>query len=678
MATPDTTPESAGAVGWLVKNRVLSAAVLLVVAAILAALDGWLFYKYRTEYLIEGVLIGTLAVAFGLIGLFQRMATPDSANEVERARGLLLSLGLAAGLAITLIGLTLEIRWYDYLQDWLKFGKREHAGQVLFAFVAMVAGLGVMFASLQVARSEERKSLFLRRLVYGYNAVLTGILVLLILVVVNVLVYLKLPGVIDCTQSNIFSLSDRSARILEGLNKPAKVYLLMSTDDRIYDEMRTLLSNAQDHDPKLQVEQLSPTLSTPAIKELVKKYPQIDSEGVLIVYGEGKDENASFIRRDDLVSRDFNPMTRSSGEMKFQGEAKLMTELSFLSESKQRPVVYFTQSAGELDLNDRQRGSENGLGTLQDRLGKRNFDARALKFDPSDPKVPDDATIVVVPGPRQPWSQPNAAALKNFVEQRGGKLVALIDVPTDRRATAMPDTGLEGVLGDLGVEVTKERLLSVPVQLGGGTINNPEIALLSVNRALASQNAVAKAFEDAVFGFNACRVVRPSPNPPRNPMLRAEPFLTTLEGLPVWTEKDLQASPSQMLSAMRSDPKLRREKLDHEPLPVAVVVTEQAMPTGMGHPPTAGKPKAVAVGDASFVSNKYVDEQSSDPSFDLFVGLLDWLRERPTNIGIEPRTYQMYTLDRGTDQARLLLLDPALIVLGIVGLGTGVWVVRRR
>ena len=107
------------------------------------------------------------------------------------------------------------------------------------------------------------------------------------------------------------------------------------------------------HAVDVDVEQLSPTLSTPAIKDLVKKYPQIDSEGVLIVYGEGKDENASFIRRDDLVSRDTNPMMRTPGDLKFQGETKLMTELSFLSENKQRPVVYFTQSAEELDLNDR-------------------------------------------------------------------------------------------------------------------------------------------------------------------------------------------------------------------------------------------------------------------------------------------------------------------------------------
>src|SRR5947209_6093374 len=145
------------------------------------------------------------------------MATPETTTP-EPA-------GLAVGLAVTFIGLTLGIRWYDYLQDWLKFGKREHAGQVLFALVAMVAGLGVMFASLQVARTEERKSLFLRRLVYGYNAALTGILLLLILVVVNVLVYLQLPGVIDCTQSNLFSLDDKSVRILEALNKPVKIYL---------------------------------------------------------------------------------------------------------------------------------------------------------------------------------------------------------------------------------------------------------------------------------------------------------------------------------------------------------------------------------------------------------------------------------------------------------------------
>jgi len=70
-------------------------------------------------------------------------------------------------------------------------------------------------------------------------------------VVVNVLVYLKLPGVIDCTQSNLFRSTTRSVRSSKGLNKPVKIYL-RCRPRRLYDQMRTLLNNAQDHDPKLQ------------------------------------------------------------------------------------------------------------------------------------------------------------------------------------------------------------------------------------------------------------------------------------------------------------------------------------------------------------------------------------------------------------------------------------------
>jgi len=70
---------------------------------------------------------------------------------------------------------------------------------------------------------------------------------------------------------------------------------------------------------------------------------------VLIAYGDGKDENASFIRRDDLVSRDVNPMMRTSGDLEVPRRDEAHDRAELPVENKQRPVVYFTQSADELD-----------------------------------------------------------------------------------------------------------------------------------------------------------------------------------------------------------------------------------------------------------------------------------------------------------------------------------------
>ena len=46
-----------------------------------------------------------------------------------------------------------------------------------------------MFASLQLGKGLERQNQNIRRLIYGYNAVMTGLLLLAVLTLVNVLAY---------------------------------------------------------------------------------------------------------------------------------------------------------------------------------------------------------------------------------------------------------------------------------------------------------------------------------------------------------------------------------------------------------------------------------------------------------------------------------------------------------
>ncbi len=675
----DQVPQAPGLIAWVAGHRRQTGTILLTLGIILIALDVVLGARTGTEYLMILVLGGLLAALTLVAGVAARFRPEGAGSPIDEARFLVLTLGGLAGLIVALIGLTLTYRWWESLTNWLRLGEREGAWQVLVAFIVLIAGLALMFAALQSARSEERQSAVIRRLIYGYNTVLTGILVFLILVVVNVLAYAKLPSVLDSTESGAATLGDRSVQILKALDKPTTVYLLMPTDDRIYEDLRTLLSRAQDYAPRLKVETLSTGLNAARIRELVKQFPQvgsISSEGVLIVYGEDKPE-ASFIKADDLIKSDFSP--EGGRSIAFQGESRVMTELSFLAENKQKPVVYFTTgNAGEMDFNNSDMNRDDALGVLQRRLIQRNFDARPLKFDPADPKVPDDATVVVIPGPRSGFSDRVVDALRKYLDERKGKLIALVGVPpVGRNVDTMPATGLEALLAAYKVELTKERVLSVPSLLGQYIIQDPEITLVEVaDEVLRAQNPIAAAFRNTRLGFVQSRVVRAAPS--GSPAIRSETLLQTAEGLPVWAESSLQASGRQVAQLMRRDPKEAAARI-HGSLPLAVAVSESSSPAMPGAPPSPAKPRMVVVGDSVWVSNPYVDEaRATEPNFDLFVSLLDWLRERPSNIGIEPRPYKNYLLDRSASFVRLALLPALVALVGIIGLGAGVWVVRRR
>jgi hypothetical protein len=105
--------------------------------------------------------------------------------------------------------------------------------------------------------------------------------------------------------------------------------------------------------------------------------------------------------------------------------------------------------------------------------------------------------------------------------------------------------------------------------------------------------------------------------------------------------------------------------------------------------------RAVVIGSSAFVSDEAAGgSRSATPrSFDLIGMSIDWLRDKPSlaSVGIESKTYKEYTFPRlstegakdkerksDVDETRLKYLPLALAFFGVLGLGAGVWVVRRR
>jgi hypothetical protein len=149
-----------------------------------------------------------------------------------------------------------------------------------------------------------------------------------------------------------------------------------------------------------------------------------------------------------------------------------------------------------------------------------------------------------------------------------------------------------------------------------------------------------------------------------------------------WAETNLSTDPITLIKEYDRKGELEK-KLANDHLPVAVAVTEN-MPGASGGPHAAmqgeEKPRLIVFGNGALVSNILVDKNvpAPFPYYDLFASCVAWLRERPTNIGIEPKKRDYYTFPADANVGRMVGLPAMLMIVGVIGLGTGVWVVRRR
>jgi hypothetical protein len=689
----------------LSRHQQQTANVLLVGAGLFAAAAVFLGVQYRWEGWIEAAACGLFAVVLATGGFWSKSREPGAMSDLDATRMLVLSVGGLLGFFIALLAFGRAIRWINYFTGGLETWQGEGAWRIWVCIVAELVGLAIMFLSLQLARTEERSNVVLRRVLYGYNAVLSGLLVLALLVVLNIMAYVYLPAVSDWTASGMYSLSSQSKNFLENLKQPVRIYVFSTRG--IPDDVRNFMDNCQAATKNLTVEYLSLTRDPERIRELIQRYQILGEEGMLVVYGNPPDESQQFIKFEgELFDRDQSDPR--AARYVFKGEDAVITAIDYLMSGKSRAVVYFTQGNGELDIDDFSATKQDkGAGLLVERLQKSNYEVKGIKFSPVAakgekgktivvPRVPDDASAVIIAGPRSPFPPDALDALRDYMDpkdakKKKGKLVVLLDVV--EQGGKMVQTGLEKLLLDYGVEVGNNRIMTIArrkiLQSSGGvlkmTAEAPTFIRASPNPALVDRNPIAKAFEDLALPMLDARTVRPQTgaNPARS-SYQAEVLLQTTDS-GIWAEDNLSSEPTQLVSDyLNNRPRDLDEKLSREPLPVAVVVTESGPPDPSdphagfrGRPMGPQKPRLVVFGDATMASN-VVMQSGRTEIYSLFSSSLAWLRERPGNIGIEAKKRNIFVLDAKTNVSRMIWLPAALMAFGIIQLGLGVWVVRRR
>ena len=676
-------------------------AVLAVVAVVLVVRSGWA-KAFDVDLMVDLMLA---AAALIVAGFAVYQAGNPQWTEVQKTRLLLLLLGATFGLAVALIGLALPF-FHRFGAVFAGGGEawRKDPLKILIPMAAFVAGLALAFFSLQLGRGQERESAGMRRLLYGFNAVFSTLLLAAILLLVNVLPYLPQLGAhdfihsflganFDWTQSRIYSLSDRTKNTLSSLKQPVKVYVLLDNNDPLTEQVLTLLQNCQALDPTLTWEQIS-SLSA-RIQELPQKLREkiTDSHGLLVVYGDEAQAQAQFIRRDKLFTTQPDETGAGLGKVLFQGEGALLQTIRSLTENaEKKPVVYFTQGDGELDFNNAQEDSTDGVGFAVKLMRRTEvYDLKDLTFGGDSAAVPADADAVVVarPGKMKPAA---LKALCNYMgydydeaakavrdlpagqTRKAGKLFVLLDVQVQDKQ--MLQTGLEPLLQKFGAQPGQGRILSLQDP------THPTDIDAAMNRS--SRNPVAKAFaapNRVIFHFTDARSMKRSPAPPGGPFAADELLVTESDA--VWEEADLVAPPTTLAAAHFKGP------FSDEPISLAVAVSESKgdMPNDAAHAGLAseGRPRLVAFGNAAWIANGgLLNAQDAEAKYHLFTSCLSWLREK-SDVGAGPveadetKARIPFHPTISDDTALTMQFLPlAQMTLAVIAGGIGVWLVRRR
>ena len=384
----------------------------------IAAMVGWCFivYKFRQDnkYVDWFPELGSLLL-FSILAIATFLWLNVAKATDFDLRLVVLIFGGGLGLIVFIHSLSLLYFWRnDTIFGGLSAWQGENAWHLWTCVYLQFTALILMFGSFNLARADIRTNAVLRRIMYGYDALVQALLVLEILLVANLLFYWLVPFTFNWTKSRgAYALSDASKNLISNLKKDVNVVVLMSPNDPVYRDLHTTLDNCQAISSKFKVEYISPDADQVKYSRLEKQFPPLRSDnpmtpagrGVLIVSGPlplpDEDDAKSpyvFVAATKFTEEDFAEVRKGGKPKKsFKGEGEIIREVSFLVQGKKRKV-YVLQGHGEPDINseiptirpDYQTDLYKlGFSELVGKLNKDNYEVVGLSFGIELPAAKD-------------------------------------------------------------------------------------------------------------------------------------------------------------------------------------------------------------------------------------------------------------------------------------------------
>lgn len=453
----------------------------------------------------------------------------------------------------------------------------------------------------------------------------------------------------DWTSAKVYSLSDKSLSILQGLEEEIRVVVFMTPASTLYEQVRELLDRYAAASPKVSLEFIDPDREPLKTKQLAEQFGVSVANTVVFAYG----DRSKYVTSDQMADYDYSGMQfGGSPTLKaFKGEEQFTAAILSLV-APRVPKVYFVTGHGEA-TPDGEATRDRSLATLAESLRRENMTVADTSL--LGGHIPDDADALAIVGPTKPYTEQEVALLDRFLAD-GGRLLVALD-PLFDPAGGMQQTRLEPMLEAHGVEVHDDLVVDPSRKL-------PFFDLSAVYLEQFSPHPVTRGLEGVAVLFPVTRSVSPSTGEGFTAQRLVE---TSAEG---WGETNL----GQLL---RGEPVDKDEQDLAGPVAVAVAV-QAAAADGPDEDAPESDPadglRLLAFGDSDFLAD---DSIANAGNLTLALNAFNWLVQREEAIGIPPRQVERVSLFLSREQLTVVFLltvvamPGAAIVAGIV-----VW--RRR
>lgn len=293
-----------------------------------------------------------------------------------------------------------------------------------------------------------------------------GTLIVLMVAVLMVVNYLgvKHYKTWDFSTTKTNTLSEQSIKLVKDLNSELKVLFFykkgVEGNEENRRQFRELIKKYQDASNKIQLD----FVEVNERPDLAKDYGVDKGSGVVFLDHEGHRNRVEKIDEQEFTSA-LVKVTR-----------------------KEAKNIYFTVGHGEKDLNEKREAL--GLGSLKVMLENNRYTVKELPLI-QNPKIPEDADVVVIAGPVQGFQDFEIAALEAYLKSGGSLFLAL---------EAQNSVGLEKLTQKIGISLENNYVLNVVETVVGRGLNQGP----TMGAVFSSTNKITKSFgrgEVTVFRY---------------------------------------------------------------------------------------------------------------------------------------------------------------------------------
>jgi len=443
-----------------------------------------------------------------------------------------------------------------------------------------------------------------------------------------VLIGQRHPLRLDLTESKRYSISQQSQHIVESLQDDIEIKAFYQESDPNREQTHDLLETYAYHSDQIRYQFIDPDREP----SLAKHY-EIRSYGTLVLEGFGKTQS--------ITSAD---------------EESITNAILKLTQEKKR-MVYFLTGHGDREIGN---FDEDGYSTAKTAIEKENFQVKTLNLL-VDPKIPDDADIVIVADPQKPLMHTELVALRQYLERNGSVMILL---------EPFSNSGVSDFLSAYGITVSPDIIVDTMSRVFGASYLIPVITEYGFHK-------ITDGFNIACF-FPTSRAIEPAQNIPESVELTELASTSAYS----WAETNFHFG-------QQEPPQFDEDKDNKGPVNVAAIaaITNRASedektsdaqtntdPSDTANPGDLGQ--LLVFGDSDFASNRYFNLQGNS---DFFLNSINFLAQQENLITIERPKTNAAPLTLSRSQSRLLfwiglLLMPTLVL----ALGLTVFSMRRK